>query len=101
MTANPDGTTTLTWSLGSVAGGASSGVQFTARPSLLFVAGNEIPDSATASYGNGNGCVYEPVTATASTGITEVAPTRNPWPQLSWQLHADRQTTARLPVWPS
>ncbi|MDP4505918.1 CARDB domain-containing protein [Nonomuraea turcica] len=96
VTANPDGTTTLTWSLGSLAGGASSGVQFTARPSLLFVAGNEIPDSATASYGNGNGCVYEPVTATASTSITEVAPTRNPWPQLSWQLHADRQTTELL-----
>ncbi|TMR11253.1 DUF11 domain-containing protein [Nonomuraea turkmeniaca] len=96
VTANADGTTTLTWSLGSIAGGASSDIQFTARPGLLFVAGNEIPDSATATYQNPNGCAYEPVTATDSTSITEVAPTRNPWPQLSWQLHPDRQTAELL-----
>ncbi|MFI7130931.1 CARDB domain-containing protein [Nonomuraea sp. NPDC050153] len=92
VTANPDGTTTLTWSLGSLEGGATSSVQFTARPSLLFVAGNELPDSASTSYQNGNGCVYEPVAATASTTVTEVTPTRNPWAQLIWQLHPDQQT---------
>ncbi|MET7329740.1 CARDB domain-containing protein [Nonomuraea sp. NPDC005650] len=92
VTANPDGTTTLTWSLGSLEGGATSSVQFTARPSLLFVAGNALPDSASTSYQNGNGCVYEPVTATASTTVTEVTPTRNPWAQLIWQLHPDQQT---------
>ncbi|MEV6030776.1 CARDB domain-containing protein [Nonomuraea sp. NPDC052116] len=96
VTANPDGTTTLTWSLGSIDGGATSGVRFTARPGLLLAAGDELPDVASVSYRNGNGCVYEPVTATASTTVTEVPPTRNPWPQLSWQLHPDRQSAELL-----
>ncbi|MBB5781148.1 CARDB domain-containing protein [Nonomuraea jabiensis] len=96
VTANPDGTTTLTWSLGSIDGGATSGVRFTARPSLLFAAGNELPDAASVAYRNGNGCVYEPVTATASTTVTEVPPTRDPWPQLFWQLHPDRQSAELL-----
>lgn len=96
VTRNADGTTTLTWSLGSLDGGASTTVRFTARSSLLFTAGAELPDTATASYRNANGCAYEPVTATAATRVTEVTPSRNPWPQLTWQLHGDRQSAELL-----
>ncbi|MFG1708105.1 hypothetical protein ACFLIM_33340 [Nonomuraea sp. M3C6] len=96
VTTNPDGTTTLAWSLGSLDGGASSSVRFTARPSLLFVAGNELSGSASVAYENTNGCIYEPATATTSTRITEVTPTRNPWPQLSWQLQPQRQSAELL-----
>lgn len=96
VTRNADGTTTLTWSLGSLDGGASTTVRFTARSSLLFTAGAELPDTATASYRNANGCAYEPVTASAATRVTEVTPSRNPWPQLTWQLHGDRQSAELL-----
>ncbi|MER5650309.1 hypothetical protein [Streptosporangium sp. NPDC002524] len=96
VTANPNGTTTLNWSLGTLDGGQSRRIQFTARPGLLFAGGSTISGTAVTAYRNANGCVYPPVSATASTEITEVTPTRNPWPQLTWQLHGDRQSAELL-----
>lgn len=76
---NADGTTTLTWNVGGVP--AASGpitIAYTARPSLLFLGGASVTNSATVTFGNDNGCTYAPVTASAPTTITTVVPTRNP-----------------------
>lgn len=79
VTRNANGTTTLSWTIGAVP--ANSGpvtIAYTARPSLLFLGGASVTNSVTLTFGNDNGCTYAPVTAAAPTGITVVAPTRNP-----------------------
>jgi uncharacterized repeat protein (TIGR01451 family) len=91
-----DGTTTLTWNLGSVAGGAATSTSFTARSTLLAVAGTALADSAAASYQNSNGCVYVPATAAGSTSITEVRPTRDPLTAGYWKQHAEARTAELL-----
>ncbi|NUW39082.1 CARDB domain-containing protein [Nonomuraea rhodomycinica] len=96
VTRNADGTTTLTWSLGELAAGATRSVQFTARPGLLFSAGDKLADQASVTYGNVNGCAYEPVTATATTTITEVTPTRDPRSHGYWKTHPDERTAELL-----
>jgi uncharacterized repeat protein (TIGR01451 family) len=93
---NPDGTTTLTWALGQIDGGTTVPVEFTARPSLLLVAGTALPNSAAVTYENSNGCVYDPVTANASTTITEVAPTGDPLSQGYWKTHPEARTAEFL-----
>ncbi|MFI6316792.1 CARDB domain-containing protein [Nonomuraea sp. NPDC050556] len=89
---NADGTTTLTWTLGSLTAGATRTVEFTVRPSLLFTAGATLTGSSAAAYKNAKGCVYEPVTASATTAVTEVAPTRDPRSHGYWKTHASERT---------
>ncbi|MBB3724206.1 hypothetical protein [Nonomuraea dietziae] len=84
------------WSLGDVAASADWSVRFTARPSLLFTAGAKLTDQAAATYGNANGCTYEPVTATATTTITEVTPTRDPRSHGYWKTHPEARTAELL-----
>ncbi|MEU4722240.1 CARDB domain-containing protein [Nonomuraea dietziae] len=96
VTRNADGTTTLTWSLGEMAANADRSVQFTARPSLLFTAGAKLTDQAAVTYGNAHGCTYEPVTATATTTITEVTPTRDPRSHGYWKTHPEARTAELL-----
>ncbi|WP_327087937.1 DUF11 domain-containing protein [Nonomuraea sp. NBC_01738] len=96
VTRNADGTTTLSWSLTDLAGGADQTVRFTARPSLLFVAGDKVTDQAVVTYGNAKGCTYEPVTATATTTITEVTPTRDPRSHGYWKTHPQARTAELL-----
>ncbi|NUO97296.1 MAG: DUF11 domain-containing protein [Nonomuraea sp.] len=96
VTRQEDGTTTLTWTLGSLAGGKDLSAEFTARPSLLFTAGAELPDTAAAAYRNAKGCVYEPATAAATTRVTEVAPTRDPRSHGYWKTHAEARTAEFL-----
>jgi uncharacterized repeat protein (TIGR01451 family) len=96
VTHNPDGTTTLTWPLGSLDGGAKLTVQFTARPSLLFTAGARLAGTASVTYENENGCVYEPATATAETRITQVPPTRDPLSHGYWKTHPEARTAEFL-----
>ncbi|HEU5003114.1 MAG TPA: CARDB domain-containing protein [Actinomycetota bacterium] len=79
VTRNANGTTTLTWAVGAVP--ATSGpitIAYTARPSLLFLGGASVTNNVTLTFGNANGCTYAPVTASAPSSITVVAPTRNP-----------------------
>ncbi|MEV0585369.1 CARDB domain-containing protein [Nonomuraea sp. NPDC050310] len=92
VTRNADGTTTLTWTLGDLAADGDRQVQFTVRPSLLFTAGAKLTDQASLSYGNAHGCTYDPVTASATTTITEVAPSRNPRSHGYWKTHAAERT---------
>ncbi|WP_156046064.1 CARDB domain-containing protein [Herbidospora cretacea] len=96
VTRNPDGTTTLTWNLGTVATAGTGTVVFTARPSLLMEAGDTVTGSATVTYGGTNGCAFTPVTATAPTTITEVEPSRHPLLTTVWAISPDLRTAEAL-----
>jgi hypothetical protein len=96
VTTAADGSTVLTWTLGNVAGGSSVPVNFSARPSLLFVGGDTLADTSSASYKNANGCSYEPATASASTTVVEVTPTRDPLSAGYWKTHAADRTNELL-----
>lgn len=89
---NPDGTTTLTWSLADLDGATSTTIEFTSRPSLLFVGGSTLIDSATVSFTNAHGCAYAPVTASATTTVVERPPTRDPLSAGYWKTHPVDQT---------
>lgn len=93
MTKNANGTTALTWSIGTLAGtsGAQT-VEYTARPGLLFVGGDSVQNSVQVTFTNANGCTYTPVTASGTTGITEVTPSADPEGEGFWKTHPERQT---------
>jgi uncharacterized repeat protein (TIGR01451 family) len=94
---NADGTTTLTWFVGSVAGGSGPQmIQYTARPGLLFLGGSSVANGAKVTFTNANGCTYTPVTASGSTGITVVTPTRDPLSQGFWKTHPEQWTSEVL-----
>ncbi len=96
VTRHADGTTTLAWTIGSVAGDSGPRVlEYTARPSLLF-AGGAVQQSATLTFTNANGCEYAPVTAQGSTPITTAAPTRDPLGQGYWKNHPAERTSEIL-----
>ncbi|TKK81152.1 DUF11 domain-containing protein [Herbidospora galbida] len=96
VTRNADGTTTLTWTLGSLSAAQSGTVEYTARPSLLFTAGATLTGNARATYKNGKGCGYDPATATSGTGVTEASPGRDPRTTVYWTLHPHARTTEFL-----
>ncbi|RVX41432.1 putative repeat protein (TIGR01451 family) [Nonomuraea polychroma] len=94
---NADGTTTLTWRIGAAArGSGEKTIEYTARPSLLFLPGDELTNSATLTFTNQNDCTYEPVKASAATKITEVPATRNPRSQGYWKTHQGEWTSEIL-----
>jgi uncharacterized repeat protein (TIGR01451 family) len=87
---------TLTWQLGSLDAGATTTVRFTTRSSLLTVGGTALTGQAKVTYGNTNGCTYDPVSASATSTVTEVAPSRNPAPQAIWLALPGLRTTELL-----
>ncbi|MFG1708874.1 hypothetical protein ACFLIM_37320 [Nonomuraea sp. M3C6] len=91
VTRNTDGTTTLTWPVGSLAQNATGTVTITARPSLLTPAG-PLTAQAALSYGGQNGCTFTPAASQATTQITEPTPTRNPQLTTIWALRQDLRT---------
>jgi uncharacterized repeat protein (TIGR01451 family) len=98
VTLNGDGTRTLVWNVGGVS--AQSGDQtivFTARPTLLALAGTTYTDNVAVNYKNASGaCTFAPVTASASTTITVVPPTRDPLSQGFWKNHPELWTAEFL-----
>jgi uncharacterized repeat protein (TIGR01451 family) len=99
VTREPDGTTTLGWSVGTVGGGASATLEYTARPSLLFLAGESVANAVEVTYENSNGCTFDPEHAFASTTITVVDATRDPGTVGFWRNHEDLwqgETLARV-----
>ncbi|WP_395358175.1 hypothetical protein ACHGLA_00760 [Streptomyces sp. YH02] len=98
VTLNGDGTRTLVWNVGTLP--ATSGEQrivFTARPTLLALAGTTYTDTVSVSYGNAGGaCSFAPVTDSASTTITVVPPTRDPLSQGFWKNHQELWTAEFL-----
>jgi uncharacterized repeat protein (TIGR01451 family) len=96
VTPHADGTTTLSWTIGTVPGDSGPRVvEYTARPSLLF-AGGTVQQAAKLTFTNANDCQYAPVTATGSTTIATVAPTRNPLSQGYWKNHPAERTSEIL-----
>lgn len=94
---NGDGTRTLTWLVSSLP--ANSGlqtIQYTARPSLLFLGGEILSNKAILTFENANGCKYEPLTVSASTKITVVSPTKDPVTLGFWRNHLELATTEIL-----
>jgi uncharacterized repeat protein (TIGR01451 family) len=97
VTLNANGTKTLTWLVGTLAGNSSvQTIQYTARPSLLFVGGESLSNSARLTFTNANGCTYAPVTASASTGVTVVPPSRDPQGLGFWRTHPELETAEIL-----
>jgi uncharacterized repeat protein (TIGR01451 family) len=96
VTPHADGSTTLSWTIGTVPGDSGPHViEYTARPSLLF-AGSAVQQDAKLTFTNANDCEYAPVTATGSTAIATVAPTRDPLSQGYWKNHPVERTSEIL-----
>lgn len=88
--ANADGTTTLSWSIGSLAtGSGAQTIVFTARPTLLFLGGESLTNSASLTFENANGCSYQADDTTAATTITVVPPSRDPLSMGFWRNHPE------------
>jgi uncharacterized repeat protein (TIGR01451 family) len=87
VTPHADGTTTLSWTLGTVAAGGGGTIALTTRSSLLVTGGTALGDSAQVGWSSSGGCVYAPVTATGTTTLIEATPTRNPLSQGYWSTH--------------
>jgi uncharacterized repeat protein (TIGR01451 family) len=85
---NGDGTTTLTWNVGTVP--ASSGprtIAYTTRSSLLTLGGTALRNTATVSFANANGCIYTGTPATSTTTVATTPPTRDPLSTGYWSNH--------------
>ena len=88
-----DGTTTLTWDVGRVAGDSGPIViEYTARPSLLLVGGSELVNAARLTFTNANGCEFDPVAATRTATIATAAATLDPLTQGYWRNHEAQWT---------
>jgi len=91
VTANPNGTSTLVWNIGSVAAtSAPASINFTARPTLLALGGTTFTDDVLLTFQSGSGCAAPPVRASAATSITVVAlkPELEPERRTHWREHA-------------
>jgi uncharacterized repeat protein (TIGR01451 family) len=94
---NPNGTTTLTWQVGSIA--AASGprtITYTARPSLLLSTGDMVANSATLAFRDANNNVYPSLMAAAATSIGVVSPSRDPRGLGYWRNHPTAWTAEIL-----
>ncbi len=90
---NADGTRTLTWAIGAVAGNSGQHtIRFTARPTLLSLGGSAYENRARLMFTDANGCTYPPVFDSASTGIVTVTPTQNPGTLGYWGQHPETWT---------
>lgn len=76
---NADGTTTLTWQIGTlVSDSGTSSIEYTARPSLLVSGGDTITNDASLDFTDANGNDYPALTTNATTMITTVPPGMDP-----------------------
>ena len=97
VVANPDGSQTLTWSLGTVAGAsAPTTIEYTARSSLLALGGTAFTNSASAEFQSAGGCSYPPVSASATTTVTVTPPSGDPVGIGFWANHPETWTPEML-----
>jgi len=79
VTVNVDGTTTLTWLIGSLPSGSGvMTIEYTARPTLLLFAGESVTNDATLDFTDANGNDYPELTTSATTDIASVPPGQDP-----------------------
>ncbi|MFI6499529.1 CARDB domain-containing protein [Nonomuraea typhae] len=86
----------LSWNLSSLDGGATATVAFTTRSSLLAEGGTRLTGQAAVTYGNANGCTYDPVTTSATTTVTETPPSRDPRISTIWATFPGMRTAELL-----
>ncbi|MEU4723413.1 DUF11 domain-containing protein [Nonomuraea dietziae] len=98
VTLNADGTRTLVWNQAALpARSGEKNISFTARPTLLALAGTSYTGQVSVSYRNSTGaCAFEPVTSSATTTVTVVPPTRDPKSKGFWKNHEDLWTSEFL-----
>lgn len=97
VTRNADGTTTLTWNAGTVAGASGPKViEYTARPSLLLLAAATVKNDARLTFTNDGDCTFAPVQDTRTTTITTVTPTRDPKTIGYWKTHREQWSAELL-----
>jgi uncharacterized repeat protein (TIGR01451 family) len=91
---NADGSRTLTWNVGALAGNSGAQtIQFTARPTLLALGGTAFVNRARLTYSDANNCTYPPVEAdNTTTTITVVAASRDPKTLGFWRNHPELWT---------
>jgi uncharacterized repeat protein (TIGR01451 family) len=93
VTVNGDGSRTLTWNVGTVAGASGAKtIEFTARPTLLALVGTSFTEDVKLSFTNANGCSFASPTASASTTISVVPPTKDPHTLGYWRNHPESWT---------
>ena len=93
VTVNSDGTRTLTWQPGTLAGKSGlQTIQYTARPSLLMLGGETLSNSAGLTFTNVHSCTYAPVTASASTVITVAPASKDALSMGFWRNHSQLWT---------
>lgn len=93
---NADGTTTLTWTIGDVPASATTSIEFTARPTLLFLGGETLTNTASVTFGNAAGCVYSATSASAATIVVVTPPSADPRSHGFWKEHPELRTSELL-----
>ena len=96
---NADGTTTLVWNLGPLTSSTSKELEYTVRPSLLFLGGDTISNAVEVSYQSVSGCIFNPEHASTTTTVKVFAPTGDPLNHGVWKNHtplSDSETLARI-----
>ena len=99
VSVNLDGTTTLTWNIGTVAPAATGLVEFDVRSSLLVISGTDLENSATATYEDANGNIYDPETAVAAVHVDSGDPSQDPLKWSAWRNDSslwDSESRARI-----
>ncbi len=86
---NADGTRTLQWDLSTFAASDSQILEYTARPSLLYLGGESITNAVSVTYRNAKGCIFGPERAAAGTTIKVVPPTQDPLTLGFWRNHQE------------
>jgi uncharacterized repeat protein (TIGR01451 family) len=97
VTLNGDGTRTLVWNVGAVAGSSgTTTITFTARPTLLALSGTAFTNRVTLGFVNENGCTYDALNASADTTVTAPGATLNPEGLGFWRNHPELATAEVL-----
>jgi uncharacterized repeat protein (TIGR01451 family) len=97
VTLNADGTRTLVWTIGALAGhSGDQTLAFTARPTLLALGGASYHNAATISFTNANACTYSALNATADTTISVAAASLDPLTIGFWKTHPEVETAEVL-----
>jgi uncharacterized repeat protein (TIGR01451 family) len=87
---NANGTTTLIWTIGSVNSATGSQViSYQARPTLLFLGGESLTNTANLSFKNANDCTFTAASASAQATVTVAPITRDPMSMGFWRNHPE------------
>lgn len=95
VTPNPDGTTTLGWSLGTIEAGTTKSIEYHLRWSLLADPDASVTNEVTVAYADANGNEYGAETASATTSIV-FQRAGDPLPRGLWRVRDHLRTPDAL-----